>query len=132
VGRDPPDGKVEGGVTFAGTVLALAGSALAARSALLLAGRGRPRRGPQPAFVIAGPYLLTRNPLFAGLVLTLAGAALAARSTMLGLLTAAFALAAHEWVVRVEEPQLLARFGPAYAEYLRRVPRWIAGRPGDV
>jgi protein-S-isoprenylcysteine O-methyltransferase Ste14 len=27
--------------------------------------------------------------------------------------------------VRVEEPRLRARSGAAYAEYLRRVPRWL-------
>jgi protein-S-isoprenylcysteine O-methyltransferase Ste14 len=33
-------------------------------------------------------------------------------------------------VVRVEEPELAARFGAAYTEYLRRVPRWVPRRRG--
>jgi len=109
----------------AGLLIAIAGVALAARSGQLLAGRGRPRRGPQPAFVLAGPYLRIRNPLYAGLVLAVAGTALSAASWAIAFGAAAAALAAHAWVVRVEEPRLRARFGSAYAMYLRRVPRWL-------
>ena len=112
----------------AGLALALVGLALAARSAQLLAGRGRPQRGPQPAFVLAGPYLRVRNPLFAGVVLALGGAALIAGSWLLGALATAVLVIAHVWVVRVEEPALRARFGPAYVEYLRSVPRWLPRR----
>lgn len=112
----------------AGLALALLGFALAVRSAQLLAGRGRPRRGPRPAFVLAGPYLRMRNPLFAGLVIGLAGAALAARSWWLAVAAAAVVVAAHLWVVRVEEPALRARFGAAYVAYVRRVPRWLPRR----
>jgi protein-S-isoprenylcysteine O-methyltransferase Ste14 len=112
-------------VRVAGVVIGVVGVALAARSALLLAGRGRPRRGPQPAFVLAGPYLRMRNPLYAGLVLGLAGAALAAASWMLALVALAATVALHLWVARVEEPRLTARFGTAYEEYLRQVPRWF-------
>ena len=109
----------------AGIVTGVIGIALAARSGLLLAGRGRPRRGPRPAFVLAGPYLRTRNPLYAGLVLALGGGALAAASWGLALGALVAGVGAHLWVVRVEEPRLQARFGAAYAEYLRRVPRWM-------
>jgi protein-S-isoprenylcysteine O-methyltransferase Ste14 len=112
-------------VRVVGIALAVAGAALALRSALLLAGRGRPRRGPRPAFVLAGPYLRTRNPLLGGLVLALAGAALAASSWWIAAGAAAAGLAAHLWVVLVEERRLRDRFGIAYAEYLRRVPRWL-------
>ena len=112
----------------AGIVVAAIGLALAARSAQLLAGRGRPRRGPQPAFVLAGPYLRMRNPLYAGLVIAAAGIALAATSWAAGALVVVAAAGAHAWIVWVEEPSLRARFGAAYAEYLRRVPRWLPGR----
>jgi protein-S-isoprenylcysteine O-methyltransferase Ste14 len=115
-------------VRAAGILIALLGLALAGRSAQLLAGRGRPRRGPRPALVLAGPYLRIRNPLYAGLVLGTTGAALTARSWVVAGVATAVAMAAHAWVVRVEEPRLRARFGVAYAEYLRRVPRWLPGR----
>ena len=106
-------------------ILCVAGATLALRSALLLAGRGRPRRGPRPEFVIAGPYTRLRNPLFVGVILVLVGVALALESGALGVAAAAVAVAAHLWVVRVEEPRLRERFGEAYREYLARVPRWM-------
>jgi protein-S-isoprenylcysteine O-methyltransferase Ste14 len=110
-----------------GAILVVAGGVLAIRSALLLSGRGRPRRGPEPAFVIAGPYRRSRNPLSGGLLLVLAGIAFATRSATLACVTALAAVAAHAWIVRVEEPRLTARFGEAYAAYLRHVPRWLPG-----
>ena len=113
----------------AGAVLIVAGTALALRGALLLAGRGRPQRGPRPALVIAGPYRRMRNPVLAGVVVALAGAALTTSSAMLALATVLGALAAHLWVVRSEEPRLTSRFGDAYVAYLERVPRWCP-RPG--
>jgi protein-S-isoprenylcysteine O-methyltransferase Ste14 len=120
-------------VSAAGVVLSLLGVGLALRAGQLLAGRGRPRRGPQPAFVIAGPYLRMRNPLYAGVLIALGGAALGAASWPLALAALAAAALAHAWVVLVEEPRLVARFGSAYEEYLRRVPRWVPRpRPDSV
>jgi protein-S-isoprenylcysteine O-methyltransferase Ste14 len=113
----------------AGLLVFCAGATLAARSALLLAGRGRPRRGPVPALVIAGPYLRHRNPLLAGALLAGAGLALLAGTPSALPLVGALGVAAHLWVVRVEEPRLRARFGPAWAAYERRVPRWVPRTP---
>jgi len=111
-----------------GLLLGLAGLVLATRSAVLLAGRGRPRRGPRPAFVIAGPYVRMRNPLLAGLLLALAGFAWWRASTSLLLAAGVAAAAAHWWVTGVEEPRLRGQLGAAYEVYLRRVPRWIPRR----
>jgi protein-S-isoprenylcysteine O-methyltransferase Ste14 len=108
-----------------GAVLVVIGTLLAARSAALLAGRGRPKRGPQPAFVIAGPYRRVRNPLAGGLLVAAAGLALLTRSPALAVAAALAAVASHAWIVRVEEPRLTERFGAAYAAYLRCVPRWV-------
>jgi len=115
-------------VSGLGTALALAGVARAVRCATLLVGRGRPRRGPTPAFILAGPYLKSRNPLFSGALMALAGLALVSRSPALGVIAVAAAVAAHLFVVRVEEPSLRARFGDAYAAYLTAVPRWLPSR----
>lgn len=109
----------------AGFLLGAAGAALALRSLILLSGRGRPRRGRQPAFVLAGPYLRTRNPVLLGTVLALLGGTLAEGSARLAIATLLAAVAAHVWVVRIEEPRLRARFGAAYEEYCRRIPRWL-------
>jgi len=69
-----------------------------------------------------------RNPLLAGVGLAGLGAAIATRSWWLLAGTVLLAIAAHLWVVHVEEPRLRARFGEAYAEYLRHVPRWLPHR----
>jgi protein-S-isoprenylcysteine O-methyltransferase Ste14 len=122
-------------VRAAGVLLSVVGCLLALRSALLLAGRGRPRRGPQPPFVVAGPYTRMRNPLLAGLLVAAVGVALALQSAWMIVATIAAAVTAQAWVVRVEEPSLRARFGEAYREYLVRVPRWVprfVKRPDDV
>jgi len=111
-------------------LLGVLGVVLVGRSTLLLAGRGRPRRGLRPAFVLAGPYLVVRNPQFAGIVITTVGVALAAHSWALLAGSVLVWAGAHLWVVRVEEPKLGRRFGSAYEAYLRRVPRWLPGWPG--
>src|SRR5262245_26676042 len=116
---------------LAGAIVAIVGLWLAVRSALLLAGRGRPRRGPTPRFVIAGPYVRMRNPLFAGLLLALAGITGAARCAPLGVATLVIAVALHVWVTAVEEPRLRRRFGEAYDAYLDAVPRWLPRRSPD-
>ena len=108
-----------------GLVVAVGGLLLSGRSALLLAGYGRPRRGPQPPLVIAGPYVRVRNPLLAGLILAFAGHAIACPSAPSLIVALAAPVAAHLWLVRVEEPRLRERFGEAYAAYLDSVPRWV-------
>jgi protein-S-isoprenylcysteine O-methyltransferase Ste14 len=114
-------------MTGVGLLVAAAGLLVAARSAQLLLGRGRPKRGPRPALVIAGPYVRVRNPLLGGLVVGCAGSALALRSPGLALVTAAGAGLAHLWITLVEEPRLRDRFGAAYEAYLDSVPRWVPG-----
>jgi protein-S-isoprenylcysteine O-methyltransferase Ste14 len=120
-------------VRVIGLLVALAGVALATRSALLLAGRGRPRRGPRPPLVIAGPYVRMRNPLYAGIVLVVAGWACWRESVPLVMLALVIAAAAHWGVVHLEEPALRRRFGDAFEAYLRAVPRWLPrlGRPRE-
>jgi len=112
-----------------GAILVVAGGVLSTRSALLLSGRGRPRRGPRPAFVIAGPYRRIRNPIAGGLLLVLAGIAFATRSATLTFLTALAAVAAHAWIIRVEEPRLAARFAGRDMQPARSTPRQISGSP---
>ena len=109
----------------AGAVLVVTGTLVALRSALLLRGYGRPRRGPQPRFVIAGPYRRVRNPVLAGMLLAALGVACGVRSPGLAVATVLAFACAHAWVVLVEEPALGAAFGDAYAAYRRCVPRWI-------
>jgi hypothetical protein len=74
--------------------------------------------------VTSGPYEYTRNPMYMGHIVFMAGLVFAFRSPV------AVALALYDtwWLHRraLEDEALLAgRFGEDYAEYQRRVPRWL-------
>jgi protein-S-isoprenylcysteine O-methyltransferase Ste14 len=43
--------------------------------------------------------------------------------------TGFFFLAFHLFVINYEEPTLKKKFGKAYANYIKRVPRWLPRRP---
>lgn len=107
-----------------GAALSIWGFGLAVRSALLLSGRGRSHRGDTPDFVLAGPYLRTRNPLLTGFVAAVAGVALIHGGTSWMFASLGAAVGAHWWVTRIEEPRLRTRFGEYYRAYCQRVPRW--------
>ena len=85
---------------------------------------------PPSCFVADGPYRWVRNPVASCVVGMVLGEAIALSSTGVFLLFAAGMVLAHLQVVLVEEPLLRKRFGEAYEEYCRRVPRWVPRRPG--
>ena len=81
------------------------------------------------ALVHAGPYRLTRNPMYLGLAVQYTGLALVLDRTWPLIFLPLAILVIHRYVIAREERYLRSRFGEPYAEYLRRVPRWI-GMPG--
>ncbi len=121
-----------GPVRIAGMLLAVAGVVPMAWSFLsfVFRGRGTPAPfDPPRLLVVEGPYRYVRNPMYLGAILSLLGAALFYGSPWLLAYTAAFALWAHLFVVRYEEPRLRRTFGDDYAAYTRRVDRWLPRRP---
>lgn len=72
-----------------------------------------------------GPYSVVRNPLYVFSVLGAAGVGLWSGSAVLAALLAGVTFAVFHGVVRSEERFLAGRFGPDFAEYCERVPRWI-------
>jgi protein-S-isoprenylcysteine O-methyltransferase Ste14 len=99
-----------------------------------LTGRYRRRRGgggpglerAPEHLVTEGPYRYTRNPMYLGHLIFMAGLAL----TFWSWLALAILLANVIWFhlrVRGDEQRLLQHFGAPYAEYCRRVKRWIPG-----
>ena len=74
-----------------------------------------------------GIYSRIRHPRYVEFTLALTGWALFANYLGLYLLTA-LALAALYLIVLIEERELRERFGPAYAEYSARVPRFVPRR----
>ena len=89
-------------------------------------GQGTPDpRHPPQLLVEDGPYQYSRNPIWLGRLLLLVGVGLVLRSLLLLPYVVALAVMQHVRIVRAEEPELLERFGEAYSEYTRRVPRWL-------
>ena len=80
---------------------------------------------PPKVLVHEGLFRRTRNPMYLAYVAIILGEAALFASWIL----AAYALAcwalAHFYVVRFEEPHLRQRFGAAYDDYCRAVPRWL-------
>jgi protein-S-isoprenylcysteine O-methyltransferase Ste14 len=80
---------------------------------------------PPRVLVVEGLYRYVRNPMYVGVAFALLGEAILFGSGSLLLYGAAFVLVSHLFVVIYEEPALRRKFGAAYDEYRRRVPRWI-------
>ncbi|MDE3135206.1 MAG: isoprenylcysteine carboxylmethyltransferase family protein [Acidobacteriota bacterium] len=114
-----------------GVVLMIAGGALGVACVVdfVVRGSGTPAPfDPPKKFVAAGPYRKVRNPMYIGGIGLLAGFGLYLRSPAILLLAAIFLLLSHVFVTRVEEPGLRKKFGAAYEEYLKSVPRWLPKR----
>lgn len=104
------------------------GLALTLRSAWLLTlrGQGTPNPiKPPRRLVVRGPYRWSRNPLMIGAWAFGAGLALALRSPSLLVIYAGIVVIGIVYVRKVEEPQMLKRFGEEYRSYAAKVPRWL-------
>jgi protein-S-isoprenylcysteine O-methyltransferase Ste14 len=116
-----------GGVHWAGLALAVAGFVLA----LAAAGRFVVRRttlnpAGQPAhLVVIGAHAWSRNPMYLALTIIYVGLALALGEAW-PLILVVLPWAAVNWVViPFEEARLRETFGLLYADYCRKVRRWI-------
>lgn len=112
----------------AGWPLLAAGVAgyLACLRDFVMRGRGTPFPADAPTvFVATGLYRHVRNPMYLAVALCIAGLACVRASlaplAWLLVVSAGF----HAFVVLHEEPALARRFGAAYEDYRRRVPRWL-------
>lgn len=96
-------------------------------------GRGTPALFDAPReFVATGAYRYARNPMYAGGMTMLIGLGLYQQSISILLLSLPWFLLFRQVVISIEEPALRRKFGAAYEEYCRRVPRWIPeARAGD-
>lgn len=83
-----------------------------------------PHRGAD-RLVTGGVFALSRNPIYLGNTVLLIGLALALAWPWLLATTAAAVVLVDRLAIRREERHLSARFGPAFADYARRVPRWF-------
>lgn len=117
-------------LTFgSGTILFLVGGALALWCILLFFIFGKATTfplAPPQKLIIMGPYKYCRNPMMLGIWLMLIGEALFLGSVTLFLFILFIAIpGGFLFVIKYEEPDLVARFGDEYLEYKKSVPRWI-------
>ncbi len=75
--------------------------------------------------VDTGPFSVVRNPLYVFSFLGVLGIGLSSATVTLPILLAMLFLVYYPGVVRGEEALLQEIFGPAYADYRARVPRWL-------
>lgn len=113
-----------------GTGLLLIGLGVGLFTACLrrLGGEGRGTLAPwdpPERLVVRGPYAHVRNPLIFGVFLVLLGEGLLLRSPAHLGWAGLFFLVNAAYIPLVEERSLRARFGEAYEEYARNVPRLI-------
>jgi protein-S-isoprenylcysteine O-methyltransferase Ste14 len=80
---------------------------------------------PPRRFVVEGPYRFVRNPMISGVIFVLCGEAAALQSPPHAVWAGAFLLQNLAYIPLFEEPQLAARFGPPYREYMRHVRRFM-------
>jgi protein-S-isoprenylcysteine O-methyltransferase Ste14 len=80
---------------------------------------------PPRQLVLKGFYQYVRNPMYVSVIFILIGHFLWSGYWFILVYAGLAFLATHLFVIFYEEPALKRKFGAAYEDYLRRVPRWI-------
>jgi len=80
---------------------------------------------PPKSLVISGPYRYVRNPMYLGVESLVVGEAILFGSRRLLEYAAVVAMFFYLFVVFYEEWALRKKFGAAYQDYCKTVPRWI-------
>ncbi len=111
-----------------GAMLGLSGLTLLIATIRLFVSIGKGTLAPwneTQYLVVQGVYRHVRNPMISGVFFVLLGETIASASPWLLGWTGFFILANMIYMPLVEEPGLVNRFGGAYEEYRRNVPRWV-------
>jgi protein-S-isoprenylcysteine O-methyltransferase Ste14 len=123
--KDPPLSVI---VSVSGLVLVVVGLILFVGTVRLFSQHGEGSImpwDPTQRLIVRGVYRHVRNPMHTGVFLVLLGEGLLLRSTPLLILVAAVVVLHLFYIPLSEERGLEKRFGEAYREYKRNVPRWI-------
>jgi len=123
--KDPPLSVL---VSVSGLVLVVVGLSLFVGTVRLFSQHGEGSImpwDPTQRLIVRGVYRHVRNPMHTGVFLVLFGEGLLLRSTPLLVLVAAVVILHLFYIPLSEERGLERRFGEAYREYKRNVPRWI-------
>jgi protein-S-isoprenylcysteine O-methyltransferase Ste14 len=123
--KDPPLSTI---VSLAGLLLVVVGLILFVATLHLFSQYGEGSImpwDPTQHLIVLGVYRHVRNPMHTGVFLVLFGEGLLLRSTPLLVLVSAIVILHLFYIPLSEERGLERRFGEAYREYRRNVPRWI-------
>jgi protein-S-isoprenylcysteine O-methyltransferase Ste14 len=80
---------------------------------------------PTQRLVVQGVYRHVRNPMISGVLFILLGESVLTASVPLFWWFLSFAVINATYIPLLEEPGLVERFGEAYLDYKRNVPRWV-------
>ncbi len=80
---------------------------------------------PIAKFIVTGPYRYTRNPMLTGVLFFQAAEAVFLHSWPLFIWAVLFFALNTVYFIFSEEPDLAKRYGEAYLDYKRQVPRWL-------
>ena len=127
--RRTPGGFRRGRVvpTVAGGAVVVTGIGLYVAGAVDLARIKRDAVGTPNQLIVEGPYRYVRNPVYLAMVIIVVGLSLLYQAWQVSdIVRTGFLFAmGHLAVVFLEEPATRKRFGEAYEDYCRRVPRWL-------
>jgi protein-S-isoprenylcysteine O-methyltransferase Ste14 len=119
-----------GAAQYAGSILVVVGAGIAiwCIATFAVIGRGTPAPFDPPRRLVSrGPYAYVRNPMYIGAGVAMLGSALFYHSRAIALYTLVLWGVVHAFVLFYEEPTLRASFGDEYADYMKRVRRWLPG-----
>lgn len=108
-----------------GVAVAGAGCGLRLWAVRSIGKRARVRHASAQSLLVAGPYARVRNPLYLANALLTLGLCLVAGAGWSSLLALLLLSLVYARVVAHEEVFLTSMFGPEYAAYSERIPRWI-------
>lgn len=83
------------------------------------------RPAASSSVVSTGVYRISRNPMYLGFLLGLAAWAIYLCNLVAALFLPAFVAYLHHFQIKPEESALLAKFEPAFAQYMATVRRWV-------
>lgn len=120
------DGNGLGIAVIAGSAVAIIGAVITVVAQIQMGAAWRigVRQGDASHLIEHGLYRYSRNPIFVGLVLVGFGIAVVSGLWWAWAALAALVLSCHLQVM-IEEAHMARMFGPAYAAFCRRVPRWV-------
>jgi protein-S-isoprenylcysteine O-methyltransferase Ste14 len=113
--------------SYLGAVLMLLGLALMTWTSMLFrkAGTSFQLHGGGSVLLTSGPFQFSRNPMYLGMLIWLIGLSVLLGSLITFLFPILFFLLANFFVIPLEEKSMEQTAGEQFAEYKRRVRRWL-------